>query len=64
MTVLSVHIISGFVTFSLIRNDRISESALVFPSFFQRGNHNLPFLKKKLEPNLILTMILIFHMAF
>ena len=46
MTVLSVHIISGFVTFSLTRNDRISESALVFPSFFQRGNHNLPFLKK------------------
>ena len=44
MTVLSVHSFLIFVTFSLIRNNDISESALVFPSlFFQRGNQNLPF---------------------
>ena len=46
MTVLTGHIFSAFVTFSLTKND-ISESAfLVFPSFFGRGDQNLPFLKK------------------
>ena len=47
MTVLTGHVFSAFVTFSLTKNDDISESAfLVFPSFFGRGDQNLPFLKK------------------
>ena len=60
MTVLSVHIISAFVTISLIRNDDISESALVFPYFFFKVVIRTCLLKKSLEPFLTLTSSIFF----
>ena len=60
MTVLSVHIISAFVTISLIRNDDISESALVFPYFIFKVVIRTCLSKKSLKPFLILTSSICF----